>query len=233
MKGPLVHLHGLVAAALLFALAAACPVVAQELSQEALRVTPGDAIHLYIYENLFPSDKAKFVGNYHDKEFVVDGLGQITLGPLGRVQIAGLKPEEVAQVLQEKFKPFAKEPLILVIPLIRIELKGGFSQPGLYRFNPNMSFWEMMKEVGGLHTLSSFEDMYIVRKGEPLYRGFGDAFYRGQSLYELGLQSGDEIVAPRVNRISFDTIIRYLQFGMSMLTFYLTLMNYNKNNSNL
>jgi protein involved in polysaccharide export with SLBB domain len=228
MKRPLMSGYGFVLALFLLAAGGTTMSAAQELAQEALRVTPGDAIHLYIYESLFPSEKGKFVGNYHDKEFVVDGLGQITLGPLGRVQIAGLKPEEIAQVLQEKFRPFAKDPLIIVVPMIRLELKGGFSQPGLYRFNPNISFWEVMKEVGGLHSLSSFEDMYISRKGEPIYRGFGEAFYRGQSLYELGLQSGDEIVAPRVNRLSFDTIMRYLQFGMSMLIFYLTLMNYNK-----
>ena len=231
MKRPLLFVYGYMAALLLGAVQGNAQTASPEFSPEALRVTPGDAIHLYIYENLFPSEKGKFVSNYHDKEFVVDGLGQITLGPLGRVQIAGLKAEEIAQVLQEKFKPFAKDPFIIVVPLIRLELKGGFSQPGLYRFNPNISFWEVIKEVGGLHSLSSYEDMFILRNGQALYRGFGDAFYRGQSLYELGLQSGDEIVAPRVNRLSFDTIIRYIQFAMSLFTFYFVLINYNKNDN--
>ena len=232
MKRPFSTFHGYIRASLLIALGVFMPVTAQDLADDALRVTPGDAIHLYIYENLFPSEKSKFVGNYHDKEFVIDGLGQIGLGPLGRVQVAGLKVEEIAQVLQEKFKPFAKDPFIIVVPLIRLELKGGFTQPGLYRFNPNISFWEVMKEVGGLHSLSSFEDMFIQREGQPINRRFGEAFYRGQSLYELGLRSGDEIIAPRVNRLSFDTIIRYIQFAMSIFTFYFVLINYNSNNSN-
>lgn len=220
---------GYVLALVLLAAGWLLPAAAQDFSHPALRVMSGDAIHVYIYENLFPSDKGKFVGNYHDKEYIVDGLGQIQLGPLGRVQIAGLKPEEIAQVLQEKFKPFAKDPFIIVIPLIRLELKGGFSQPGLYRFNPSMSFWEVIKEVGGLHSLSSFEDMYVLRKGELFNRDFQDAFYRGQSLSELGLESGDEVVAPRVNRLSFDTIMRYFQFGMSLLVFYFSILNYNTN----
>jgi protein involved in polysaccharide export with SLBB domain len=229
MKSPFSRSCGYMLALLLLAAGGLMPAAGQDLAHPALRVTPGDAIHLYIYENLFPMDKGKFIGNYHDKEFIVDGLGQIQLGPLGHVQIAGLKPEEIAQVLQEKFKPFAKDPYIIVIPLIRLELKGGFAQPGLYRFNPNMSFWEMMKEVGGLHSLSAFEDMHVLRNGQPIYHDFGEAFYRGQSLYELGFESGDEVIAPRVNRLSFDTIMRYIQFGMSMLVFYLTLVNYNTN----
>ena len=203
--------------------------MAQNKLRRELRLTPGDAIHIYVYDSLFPSEKGKFVTNFHDTEFILDGEGQITLGPLGRVQLAGLKPEEISQVLQEKFKPFSKEPYIIVVPLIRLSFKGGFGMAGLYRFNPNMSFWEMIKEVGGLHALSSFEDMYIVRKNQIIYRPFEEAFYRGQSLFELGFESGDEIHAPRVNRLTFDTIMRYFQFAMTMLTFYFTILTYTVN----
>ncbi len=203
--------------------------VAQTTARREIRLTPGDAIHLYVYDSVFPSERGKFTANYHDTEMIIDGQGLINLGPLGRVQVAGLKPEEIAQVFQEKFKPFSKEPYVIVIPLIRISLKGGFAQPGMYRFNPNMSFWEMMKQVGGLQNLAAFEDMYIVRDRETIYRPFEEAFYHGQSLYELGFESGDELLAPRVNRLTFEAIMRYIQFGMSMLTFYFALLTYNTN----
>lgn len=192
-----------------------------------VRLMPGDAVHIYVYDGLFPTEKSKFISLFHDKEFILNGKGEIVLGPVGRVSIAGLKAEEVSEVLQEKFKPYSREPFVIVVPLVRLSLKGGFGMEGLYRFDPNMSFWEMIKEVGGLISLSSFEDMYIVREKEVIYRNFGDAFYKGQSLYELGLESGDEIIAPRVNRLTFSTIIRYIQFGMSIMIFYFTLMNYN------
>jgi protein involved in polysaccharide export with SLBB domain len=200
-------------------------VLPQTESRE-IRLMAADAIHVYIYDSFFPTEKGKFISLFHDKEFVLDGTGNITLGPLGKVPVAGLKAEEIAEVLKEKLKPFAKEPLIMVVPMIRIFLRGGFSEAGLHRFNPEMSFWEMVKEVGGLNSLSSFEDMFVMRNGEVIYRNFDQAFYKGQALYELGLQSGDEIFAPRVNRLTFDNIMRYLQFGMSMLIFYFSIANY-------
>lgn len=227
MIRPFYRLGGRLILALCLATGMLHQAAAQGLVPEPIRVTPGDAINLYIYENLFPAEKGKFVGNYHDKEYLIDGTGHISLGPLGRVLIAGLKAEEIAQVLQEKLRPYAKDPFIIVMPLIRLELKGGFSAPGMYRFNPGMSFWEMIKQAGGLTSLASFEDMYIMRKGEPLYQNFGEAFYRGQSLQELGLISGDEIYAPRVTRLSFESIMRYISFAMSIFVFYFTLVNYN------
>lgn len=205
-----------------------CSHVQSQTQKREIRVTPGDAIRIYVYDNLFPSEKSKFISLFHEKEFIIDGEGNINLGPIGKVSMAGLKAEEIAEILREKFKPFAKDPLIMIIPLVRIGLKGGFNLPGQYRVNLSMSFWEMVKEVGGIISMANFEDMYIVRDRQIIYRNFGEAFYKAQSLYELGIESGDEIYAPRVNRLTFATIIRYIQFGMSLLTFYFSLMNYSK-----
>jgi len=41
----------------------------------------------------------------------------------------------------------------------------------------------------------------------------------------LGVESGDEIVVPRVNRPTFRSMMRYFQFGMSLIILYLTLLN--------
>jgi len=201
-------------------------IAAPQTQPREIRLMPADAIHVYIYDSLFPTEKGRFISLFHDRDFVLDGNGNITLGPLGKVPVAGLKAEEISEVLQEKLKPFAKEPMIMVVPMIRLFLRGGFTEAGLHRFDPDMSFWEMVKEVGGLNSLSSFEDMYVMRDGQVIYRNFEQAFRKGQSLYELGLQSGDEIFAPRVNRLTFDNIMRYLQFGMSMLIFYFSIANY-------
>ncbi len=191
-----------------------------------VRVRPGDAIRLFVYEGLYVTEKGKFVSMFHDKEFILNGDGEIILGSLGRVPIAGLKAEEIAEVLQEKFKPFAKDCMIIVIPLVRVTLRGAFNARGMYRFDLDMSFWQMVKEAGGFSTLSSVDEIYIVRGKEILYRNFAEALYQGQSLYELGIQSGDEIVAPTINRLSFETIMRYTQFVMSIMIFYFSMVNY-------
>ena len=93
-------------------------------------------------------------------------------------------------------------------------------------FNPSISFWEMVEQAGGLAGLATLENIYILRRNDILYRNFIEAMYHGQSLFELGIESGDEIVAPRLNRLTFQSIMRYAGFAMSLITVYFTLMNY-------
>ncbi len=196
-------------------------------SIDELKVSSGDAIKLFVYEGLFPISNEKFLSNFHDKEFIVDGAGDIYLFSMGKLKVAGQTAPTIAEMIKEKFKPFAKDPQVIVVPLVRLEFRGGFQEPGMYRMNLNKSFWEALNEVGGLSG-SRLEDVYIEREGEILYEDFFDAFYRGSSLFELGIRSGDKIAVSMVNRISANTIMRYVQFGMSILIFYFTMENYNK-----
>lgn len=207
-------------------LAFAFQVLAQTNTSQDVRVQPGDAIVLYIYDSIFVVEKGRFISTYNGKNFVVNGYGEIHLGPLGKLNVTGLTPDQISNMLKEKFKPLAKDPIIIVQPLVRITLRGAFNEPGMYRFSLDMSFWEMIKEVGGLHSLADFEDMYIVRDNKILYKDFEQAFYRAHSLAEMELQSGDEIIVPRVNRLTFNTIMRYVQYGMSAIVFYITILNY-------
>ncbi|MBD3374909.1 hypothetical protein GF406_07745 [candidate division KSB1 bacterium] len=202
---------------------------AQIPAQQGIRVGPGDAVRLYVYDGLYQVENDRFISTFHDQEFIVDGFGQIHLTSIGRVMINNLNAEEISKLLQEKFKPFAKDPRVIVVPLIRLSFRGGFGKPGLYRFDLNMSAWEMLEQVGGVTGLSRLEEIYIMRQEEIIYSDFYEAFYDASSLYELGLQSGDEVLAPRVNRLTFDTVMRYVQFGMSMLIFYFTMLNYRRN----
>jgi len=191
-------------------------------------VGPGDAIHLYVYDGGFAPVEGKFVANFHDKAFVINGFGQVDLLTLGSIHVAGMTAEEIRLLLTEQFKPYAREPMVVVKPLIRITLRGDFGQPGMYRMSLDMSFWDMIKQagglVGGLDALSALNDMFIMRKDEIIYKDFVEAIQQGTSLYELGFQSGDELVVPRANRPTFRSMMRYFQFGMSLIILYLTLL---------
>ncbi|MBN1542845.1 polysaccharide biosynthesis/export family protein [candidate division KSB1 bacterium] len=191
-----------------------------------IRIRAGDAVKLYVYDGMFPADKSKYISNFNDRELIVDGFGEIDLISIGRIYVEGFTAQEISKILEEKFKPFAREPYIIVIPLVRLQLIGGFRKDGMYRFDLRKSFWDMMEEVGGLDGSAKIHDIYIMRKERIVYQDFAEAFYNAQALYELGLQSGDAIVAPRSNRLTFNTLMRYTQFGMSLLIFYFSLINY-------
>lgn len=196
-------------------------------SSEVL-LTPGDAVRILVYEgNVIPNSN-RFIAQFHNQEFIIDGRGEIRLGSLGKLKISGHTADEIAKMLNEKFLAYAKEPNVVVIPLIRLILRGDFGQPGMYRFSLDQSFWNIIEEVGGVGNSLSLENMYILRNGEILYKNFTDAFYKAQSLAELQLQAGDEIVIPNVNRISFYSIMRYVQFASSLIVLYFTLTRQNK-----
>jgi len=190
---------------------------------------PGDAIYLSVYDGAFAPVEGKFISIFHDKIFIINGFGKIDLFTLGEFTIAGLSTEEIRILLTEHLKPYAKEPMIIVRPLIRVTLRGEFGQPGMYRFGLDTSFWDMIQQagglVGGLDGLSALEDMFIMRKEQIIYKDFVEAIHSGTSIYELGIESGDEVVVPRANRPTFRSMMRYFQFGMSLIILYLTLLN--------
>ncbi|MBN1997541.1 polysaccharide biosynthesis/export family protein [candidate division KSB1 bacterium] len=210
-----------------FLLSVICPWDLLAQADVEIRLNRGDAIHLFVYDGPFGGTGNGFLENYNDEEFIIDGRGNVRLNTLGEIKIVGMTPEKVNELLYEKFKQYTKEdPIVFVEPLIRITLSGDFQKSGMYRFNPNISFWEMVENAGGLAGLAALENMYVLRKDDVVYQDFSDALHKGQSLLELGLQSGDEIVAPRLNRLTIQTVLRYFQFTMSLITFYLALMNY-------
>ncbi len=192
-----------------------------------VRVKPGDAIHIMIYEGGFMTQGNRFASNFHDTDLIIDGYGYIDIPPLEKAYIAGKNSTEISRIITDKFKPYAKDPMVIVTPLIRITLSGEFNKQGLYRFDPNISFWDMIEQAGGLRGLGTAEDIFLIRNDEIVYKNFNDALYNGTSLHELGIQSGDILVAPRINRLTFSSIIRYFNFGISVVMLYLTILNRN------
>ncbi len=191
-----------------------------------IRVKPGDAVQLRIYSGYLPSDH-RFVSLFQDSTKTIDGEGNIELASMGKKHIAGMTSREISEVLETTFKNFIEEPKVMVTPISRLTLRGMFQKPGLYRVDLNISFWELVNLAGGLQSFE-MSSIYIQRRDELIYRDFEQAYYQGTSLYELGLESGDQIFAPRVNRLTMETVIRYFQFGLSLLTFYVTMLNYSK-----
>jgi len=164
------------------------------------RVKPGDALQLRIYSGYIPSDH-KFIILFQDSTKTIDGEGNIELASMGKVHVANLTSREIAEVLEAKFKQFIESPKVSVTPLARLTLRGTFIKPGLYRVDLNSSFWELVKIGGGLQSFD-LSGIYIQRREEALYRDFEQAYYEGTSLAELGIESGDAIVVPRINRLT-------------------------------
>ena len=207
---------------LLYTLIAPQAVNAQTQRKRVIKISPGDAIHLSVYDGHAATEKSRFISNFHEKDFIIDDHGEIYLYALGKMRVAGLGTEEISLLLVEKFKRYAKDPIVMVEPKIRIALTGSFKEPGMYRFTLGTSFWDMVKTAGGLDG-TSLEKVYLIRNGKRMSKNLLQAFYNASSIDELGLRSGDVIYAKRPRKISVDQAFRVLQLGLSVLLLYYTI----------
>jgi len=190
---------------------------------EDFKFKKADGLKILIYDNDMEPGSNRILSNFHDVEFVIDGEGYVQLGAFGRVYVADKSVDEVTKLFEEKFKTYGKKLTIMIAPLIRLVLKGEFGKPGMYRFAPQSSFWDVVAEAGGLSSNLAAENIYVMRRGEVIYADFWNSLYEGTSIRELGLESGDEIVVPRISRISFDAIARYVNFFASLVLLYYAL----------
>jgi len=198
-------------------------------TDEQFRFSNADGLKLLIYDNNIEPGQNKLLSNYHDTEFIIDGEGYIQLGSFGKIYMVGKTVDEATAILEDKFRPFGKNLTLIVTPLIRLVMKGEFGKTGMYRFSPNTSFWDAVAEAGGMSNSLATENMYLVRNGEIVYADFMDALYAGVSIRELGIRSGDELIAPRINRVSFSSLMRYVNFFASLILLYYALTNKNRN----
>lgn len=196
---------------------------------EEFRFQKADGLKLLIYDDYMEPQSNKILANFHDVEYVIDGDGFLQLGAFGEIYIEGLTVREVTDLFREKFRKYGKDLTIIVTPMIRLVLKGEFGKNGMYRFSPNTSFWDVVAEAGGMTNSLAAENMYIMRDGDIVYADFIKSLSTGVSLDELGLKSGDELIAPRINRISFNAIMRYVNFFASIILLYYAISNKGSN----
>ena len=201
------------------------PSYSQSYSEAEYRLNAGDAIRILIYDGSVVPENSRYIYQFHNQEYILDGYGEIRLSSLGTLKIASKSVEEIQKLLENKFRSYAQEPHVVVIPMIKIVLRGEFGMSGMYRFSLNTSFWDVVATAGGVSNAYSLTNMYLERDGEILYQDFLEAFYKANSLHEMGIQSGDEIIAPRLNRISLASIMRYFQFASSVILLYFALTN--------
>ncbi|NOY76785.1 MAG: hypothetical protein GXO76_02825 [Calditrichaeota bacterium] len=190
---------------------------AQEL-QGPLAV--GDAIQLKIWQL---SDRSQALIKSLNGEYTIDGYGYILLPIVGYQKIEGLTPKEVEMVIKSKFSSYLDEPFIVVTPLIRVVLMGEFIRPGSYRINPNQSLWELIEMADGPTSKCDLNKMKVYRGGKPIIKNLLSSFEKGFSLKEIGVKSGDQILAPAKKTWGIQEVLTFSNMMVSFALLYLRL----------
>ena len=189
---------------------------------------PGDAVRIDVLDVLeFQGGGGANLSKLND-DYTIAKDGTIFLPLIGKLKVKGLTQEALVDLLKEKFSPYFKEPFITVTPLIRVTLMGVFIKPGSYRIDPNESLWELIDVAGGPGDDCDLNSIRVERSGKVVISNLLEAFEHGYTLSEIGVRSGDQIIAKAKSHFGIRQIFDYARFGISIVVLYLQIQNMSK-----
>lgn len=180
---------------------------------------PGDGIRVKVWQ-LIPEDLKSSLSGQLTDDYTIDGDGNAIFPIIGKIKVTGMSSERLSELLLEKYVPYIKDPVIYVIPLIRVILQGEFNRPGAYRIEPSGSLWEVVELAEGPSATCDLKKMRVERGGKVIIGDLMSQFEKGYSITDIGIQSGDQIIAPEKNSISFRLVRDYLTFLMTAVILY-------------
>ncbi len=180
---------------------------------------PGDGIRVKVWQ-LIPEDLKSSLSEQLTDDYTIDGDGSAVFPIIGKIKVTGMSSERLGELLLEKYTSYIKDPVIYVIPLIRVILQGEFNKPGAYRIEPNASLWETVELAEGPSSACDLKKMRVERGGKIIIANLVNQFEKGYSITDIGIQSGDQIIAIGKSRISFQMVRDYLTFLMTAVILY-------------
>ena len=178
----------------------------------------GDAVEISVYP-----DTSSFLHGI----FPIDGEGFIYLPIKGKVKIIEMSTAEFSEYLIANFKQYIRTPDVLVRPLIRVSLLGGFNSPGLFYIQENLTLWQLVQRAGGTIHEDGLRDLRWERDKNIIESDLISYFESGKSLKNMGLRTGDQLWTPIPDQPGLlektAIILPYVTVAISAYTLYLTI----------
>ncbi len=145
---------------------------------------PGDAIKVSVYPDtaMFPS------GTYP-----IDGEGYVDFPIIGYTKVTSMSIQDLTELLKKTYMPFIRFPYVVIRPLMRISLFGGFARPGLYYVDPHATLWDAVRLGGTTVRRDGLKRMVWERDHSVVQKDIVPHFQSQQSLYQIGFRSGDRL----------------------------------------
>ncbi|HEX3810911.1 MAG TPA: XrtA/PEP-CTERM system exopolysaccharide export protein [Rhizomicrobium sp.] len=207
MKNPLSRVLGLVAVALMLVGCATGPTLPAATTLDTAasaaqapadyRIGPGDVLNIFVWHNTDLS-----------AQIPVRPDGRISMPLVGDVSAAGLTPTDLGNTLQEKLKPYIKDPLVTVIPTQfvglftrQIRVIGEAVQPRAIPYSANMTVLDVMIAVGGLTKYADGDRAVIVRVMDGKQQSYtvhlDSLINDGDVNQNVAMQPGDILIIPQ------------------------------------
>lgn len=180
---------------------------------------PGDAVRIVVWPKP-GSDKTTVEKTGIANDYLIDRRGNIFLPLIGDVKVVGLRRDELANVVAERYREFTTGVLYVCKPLIRITVLGAINRPGSYLVEESNSLWQVIDEAGGPAPIADLNKMFI-RRGDRIVADKLLAKYESAySLQEIGVRSGDQLYVAQRSGFHFKTILDYGSFFISAIVLY-------------
>ncbi|MGA0899649.1 MAG: polysaccharide biosynthesis/export family protein [Luteolibacter sp.] len=163
------------------------------------QIKSGKAIHITI-SGVPAEEKARF-----DVMYPVSDRGMVNMPFIGKVQAAGLKAEDLATLLQQKYKQaqIYTNPTFQVIDSDaktidqQLVIVGGFvRRPGPTPFFDRMTLWQAIQAAGGANEFGSMNRVELTRNGNVTKYDCTESENQ-----QVRLRPGDAINVPQKNWI--------------------------------
>jgi len=161
------------------------------------RIGPGDMLNIVVWHNAELSS-----------QIPVRPDGRISMPLIGEMVAAGRTPADLSQVIQDKLKPFVKDPIVTVTPTQfygpsarQVRIVGEAVQPRAIPYSSNMTLLDVMIAVGGLTKYADGNRAVLVRVEHGVQQTYNvhlDSLIRdGDVSQNVQLQPGDVLIIPQ------------------------------------
>lgn len=172
--------------ALFAAMAGVIPAAAQDQLMRSLTVQPGDEVEVKVVGYPDLSD------TYH-----VDSDGMVELMLVGRIEVGGLDPVALRRQISDHYgKHLASHPQIIVQQRYRVGVVGQVGKPGLYHVDGTETVTQLLALAGGPGREARLSKATLSRLGKSETRNLERSLTTGETVYEMGIQSGDILYIP-------------------------------------
>lgn len=153
----------------------------------AQQLNPGDGVRI-----TFLNITDQITGDYF-----IQQDGNLQLPFIGLVKTTNVDFKTIRQSIFNKYAELYKDPALTIQPLIRINILGEVRTPGYYYVTDVEKMTGILALAGGVTGAAATDDIYIIRNDQEIQLKKSEVIEKGNTVADLGLQSGDRIFIPR------------------------------------
>ena len=127
--------------------------------------------------------------------FRIEQNGEIYLPVIGAVQALGRTPEQLRDVLIDRYSESIRSPIVLLTPRFRVTLLGAVRGQGIHWVDSNTTLFELIVGTGGLQEDAKPDEIRLLRRGQVFSVDIEDAM-ENRPTADVPLNSGDRILVP-------------------------------------